>query len=264
MRGSPVREPGHEDNFTGVTADPNLEAEPGRCADHPEAAADRAHRTVEHRHEPIPGGVELAPAMVGYLLPHRRVVREQKVTPCLVADALDRGLGRAILSVVDAFAVFGIQNLLSFIVFGLLAWWYAWPWLKSVDRRTAFTALTFVHAFRPIGATVLVTSVAGTALPRDFAAGVAYGDLATSVLAIVTVLALRMRLGFAIALVWLTNVVGAADLVNALVGGIRYDVARLGMGSFWYVVTILVPVLWIAHVLAFALLLRRPEPQVGR
>jgi hypothetical protein len=165
---------------------------------------------------------------------------------------------------VDAFAVFGVQNLFSFIVFGLLAWWYVWPWLRSVERRTAFTALTFVHAFRPIGATVLVTSVAGTALPKDFAQAVAYGDLATSLLAVVTLLALRARLGFAIAFVWLTNVVGTADLINALIGGIRYDVARLGMGSFWYVVTILVPVLWIAHALAFALLLRRRESSIGR
>jgi hypothetical protein len=158
---------------------------------------------------------------------------------------------------VDAFAVFGVQNLLSFVVFGLLAWWYVWPWLRSVDRTTAFTALTFVHALRPIGATVLVASVAGTALPRDFANAVAYGDLATSVLAVLTLLALRSRLGVAIALVWLTNVVGTADLVNALIGGVRNDVSRLGMGSFWYVVTILVPILWITHVLAFALLLRR-------
>ena len=157
----------------------------------------------------------------------------------------------------DAFAVFGVQNLFSFVVFGLLAGWYVWPWLKSVDRRTAFTALTFVHALRPIGATVLVTSVVGSALPKDFAQGVAYGDLATSVLAVATLLALRARLGFAIALVWITNLVGTADLINALVGGIRIDVARVGMGSFWYVVTILVPVLWIAHVMAFALLLRR-------
>jgi hypothetical protein len=158
---------------------------------------------------------------------------------------------------VDAFTVFGIQTFFSFVVFGLLAWWFAWPWLKSVDRTDAFTALTFIHALRPIGATILVASVAGTALPRDFAEAVAYGDLATSVLAIVTLLALRARLGLAIALVWLTNIVGFADLVNALIGGVRYDIARLGMGSFWYVVTILVPVLWIAHVLAFALLLRR-------
>ena len=93
VHSNPVRVPGHEDNLTGVTADPNLEAEPGRCADHPEAAPDGAHRTVEHRHEAVPGGVELAPAMVSYLLPHGRVVREQKVTPCLVADALDRGCG---------------------------------------------------------------------------------------------------------------------------------------------------------------------------
>ncbi len=138
-----------------------------------------------------------------------------------------------------------------------------WPWLRSADRTTAFTALTFVHALRPIGATVLVASVAGTALPRDFAEAVAYGDLATSVIAVATLIALRARLGVAIALVWLTNVVGTADLVNALIGGVRYDVARLGMGSFWYVVTILVPVLWIAHVLAFALLLRRPAREPG-
>ena len=130
----------------------------------------------------------------------------------------------------DAFAVFGIQNLLSFVVFGLFAWWYVWPWLESLERTTAFTAVTFVHALRPIGATVL---------------------------AIITLLALRARSGFAIALVWVTNVVGTLDLLNALVGGVRYDIPRLGMGSFWYVVTILVPILWIAHVLAFTLLLRR-------
>ena len=157
----------------------------------------------------------------------------------------------------DAFTVFGIQTFFSFVVFGLIAWWFVWPWLKSLERTTALTALTFVHAFRPIGATVLVASVAGTALPRDFAEAVAYGDLATSVLAVLTLVALRARLPFAIALVWVTNIVGFADLVNALVGGVRYDIARLGMGSFWYVVTILVPILWIAHFLAFAILLRR-------
>jgi hypothetical protein len=158
---------------------------------------------------------------------------------------------------VDAFAVFGVQTFFSFVVFGLLAWWYVWPWLKRLDRATAFTALTFVHALRPIGATVLVASVAGTALPRDFAEAVAYGDLLTSVLAVATLLALRARSTFAIGLVWITNIVGTADLANALANGVRLDIARLGMGSFWYVVTILVPILWIAHALAFALLLRR-------
>lgn len=115
-----------------------------------------------------------------------------------------------------------------------------------------------MHALRPIGATVLVASVAGTALPRDFAEAVAYGDLVTSVLAIITLVALRAQLSVAMPLVWITNVVGLADLANALLGGVRYDIARLGMGSFWYVVTILVPILWIAHFLALALLVRHP------
>jgi hypothetical protein len=160
---------------------------------------------------------------------------------------------------VDAFTIFGIQNFFSFLVYGLLAWWFVWPWLGSVDRTTAFTALTFVHALRSIGATVLVASVAGTALPRDFATAVAYGDLATTVLAVITLVALRRRLSYAIALVWLTNIVGTVDLLNALVGGITANVATLGMGSFWYVVVFLVPILWVAHVLAFLLLLR-PQP----
>ena len=157
----------------------------------------------------------------------------------------------------DAFTVFGLQTLFSFVVFGLLAWWHVWPWLKSVDRTTALTALTFVHALRPVGATVLVASVAGNALPRSFAEAVAYGDLITSLLAVITLIALRTRWSFVIALVWITNVVGTVDLMNALVGGVSNDIARLGMGSFWYVVTILVPILWIAHALAYALLLRR-------
>jgi hypothetical protein len=160
---------------------------------------------------------------------------------------------------VDPFTIFGIQNFFSLLVLGLLAWWYVWPWLRSVDRTTAFTALTFVHAFRSIGATVLVVSVAGTALPRDFASAVAYGDLATTVLAVITLLALRAHLSFAIALVWLTNIVGAVDLLNALVGGIGANIPTLGMGSFWFVVAFLVPILWVAHVLAFLLLLR-PQP----
>src|SRR5207244_12296003 len=50
--------------------------------------------------------------------------------------------------------------------------------------------------------------------------------------------------------------VGAVDLLNALVGGIANNIPTLGMGSFWYVVAFLVPILWIAHVLAFLLLLR--------
>src|SRR5690348_14456531 len=95
----------------------------------------------------------------------------------------------------DAFAIFGIQTFFSFLVFGLFAWWFVWPWLRSIDRTNAFTALTFIHALRPIGATVLVASVAGTALPRDFAEPVAYGDLVTSVLAVITLVALRSKLG---------------------------------------------------------------------
>src|SRR5258708_16029870 len=111
-----------------------------------------------------------------------------------------------------------------------------------------------------MGARVLGTSVAGTAVPADFAAAVAYGDLLTTVLAVITLVALRARWSVAIGLVWLTNIVGTVDLLNALIGGLRADVATLGLGSFWFLVTIPVPILSVSPGLPPLLLLLPPPP----
>ena len=100
-------------------------------------------------------------------------------------------------------------------------------------------------------------SVVSASVPRDFSTPVAYGDLVATILAVVALIALRGGWGAAIALAWIANLWGAADLLNALVLGIRLDASHLELGSFWYVVTFLVPILWVAHVMSFLLLLRR-------
>jgi len=160
---------------------------------------------------------------------------------------------------VDAFAIFLLQNLLNFVAYGLIASWWVWPRVSRLPRATALSYLLAPHALRAIGATILVPTVVSGAVPREFAEPVAYGDLLTTVLAIAALIALRYGASAGIALAWIANVVGILDLANALVQGIRFDASHLAIGSFWFVVTLLVPILWITHVMSFMVLLRRPR-----
>ena len=155
----------------------------------------------------------------------------------------------------DQAAIFGLQFLLSLIVWALIAKWYLAPWLAGKPVEQALVPLIFPHAFRHIGLVFLVPGVVAAPLPPEFANSAAYGDLLSGVLAIVALVALRGGWGAALALVWLFNVVGSVDLVYAVVRGLTVD-AQANMGAAWYIPTIIVPMLLVTHFMVFARLLR--------
>jgi len=102
-----------------------------------------------------------------------------------------------------------------------------------------------------------VPGVVSPELPLAFARPAAYGDLATAVLALLAIAALRNRLG--IMLVWAFNLLGTVDLLYAFYQGNR---TGLGLapglqGAAYFIPTVLVPLLLITHGLVFRLLLRR-------
>ena len=82
-----------------------------------------------------------------------------------------------------------------------------------------------------------------------------YGDLLAGVLALLALVALRTDWRGTIALVWVFNVVGTVDLVNAL----RHADAIPNLGAAWYIPTFVVPLLLVTHVMIFARLLRRSQ-----
>ncbi len=89
------------------------------------------------------------------------------------------------------------------------------------------------------------------------------GDLAASILAFVSLLALRLRWAGALGLVWAFNVVGTVDLANAVGRGVIYDAAA-GMGATFWIPSLVVPALLVSHALMFMLLLReRRAPAPG-
>ena len=156
----------------------------------------------------------------------------------------------------DVQAIFGLQFLMSLVVWGMLAKWLVTPWLENKSRHEALFWLTVPHAFRHVGMVFLVPGVVAQPLPSSFANPAAYGDLATGVLAFLALIALRTGWGGALATVWLFNTVGTVDLLNAL----RHVNVAPSFGAAWYIPTFLVPLLLVTHFMIFARLLRRGRP----
>ena len=151
--------------------------------------------------------------------------------------------------------IFGLQVLLSFVLFTLVARWYVSPRLAALPVDRALQPLLVLHATRHMGLVFLVPTVVGGTLPAAFAAAAAYGDLLAGVLALAALVALRARTRVAMPLTWLFNVVGLLDLVNAFYQGLTHDVQ---LGAAYYIPTFIVPALVVTHVMMFGLLLRHP------
>ena len=155
----------------------------------------------------------------------------------------------------DVQPIFGLQFLLSLVVWGVIFGFLLSPWLAKKPRHEALMLLCLPHAFRHMGMVFLVPGVVYRPLPADFANPAAYGDLASGALALLAMIALRRRWSAGMALVWVFNVVGTADLANALQ---HVDVAP-GFGAAWYIPTVLVPLLLVTHFLIFKRLLASPR-----
>ena len=151
--------------------------------------------------------------------------------------------------------IFLLQFISSLLVLGLLAKWVLAPWLAKQSQREALFWLTLPHAFRYIGMVFLVPGVVAQPLPDSFAIPAAYGDLSAAALALLALVLLRTEWKGAIGIVWLFNVVGTADLLNAL----RHVDVAPKFGSTWYIPTLLVPLLLVTHFMIFARLLKPEE-----
>ena len=158
----------------------------------------------------------------------------------------------------DTHALLGLSALMSFVASIVAANLFVWPRLRTMARGDALVPLVAPHMFlRTIGLAFLVPGVVSPSLSAAFAAPAAYGDLVAGVLAIAATLALARRASWAIALVWVFNVWGAGDLLNAVYqGNINVKIDPGTLGAAFYIPTAVVPPLLVTHGLIFWLLLR--------
>ncbi|HKN36807.1 MAG TPA: hypothetical protein VJX16_26490 [Terriglobales bacterium] len=161
--------------------------------------------------------------------------------------------------------IFQLQLILGYVAWLLCFGAYLWPRLKAMDRVEAQRAIATLHSFRFFGLVFILPGVVGPNLPASFATFAAYWDFATGILALLALLAVRIK-----PLFWLFvvafNLVGTLDLVLDY-----YHATRVGLpawagqlGSTYVIPVIYVPLLMITHVTAFYLLVRALGRQEAR
>jgi hypothetical protein len=153
--------------------------------------------------------------------------------------------------------LFQLHLMLGYVAWLLCFGAYLWPRLRAMDAADAHRAIATLHSFRFFGLAFLLPGVVGPNLPAQFTSFAAYGDFATGLLALLALLALRVR-----PLFWLFvaafNVVGFADLIGDYVHAVRFGVPEMAgtLGALYAVPVIYVPLLMITHVAAMVLVLR--------
>jgi hypothetical protein len=152
--------------------------------------------------------------------------------------------------------IFWMQIITSVFVCTLVAVWYVWPLLTKFSRNSTLTPLLFVHVFRYVGMTLLVTDMIDPKLPREFLSSAAYGDLLAAALALASIFALRSNWRVAVPLVWVANTWGFVDLLNGLRGVLQLNVPSFNLATFWYVYTFYAPLVIVSHVMIFGILLK--------
>src|ERR1700732_4374100 len=161
-----------------------------------------------------------------------------------------------------------MQTQLAFFVsiaFSLIAWGivtarYIWPELRLRQRPDALRPLLTLHSFRFIGLAFLVPGVVSPDLPPAFAHSAAYGDLVAAILALLALISLPSATGVAIA--WLFNLWGAADLFNAFYQANHAGLMAGQLGPTYFIPTFIVPLLLITHGLGFRILLQHKKVSV--
>src|SRR5579863_1185109 len=117
--------------------------------------------------------------------------------------------------------LFPIQLVLGYVAWLLCFSVYIWPKLKAMDRFDAQRAIATLHSFRFFGLVFILPGIVGPGLPAGFATFAAYGDFATGMLAMLALLAARIRPLFW-SLIVAFNFVGAIDLIVAYYRAIQF------------------------------------------
>lgn len=154
------------------------------------------------------------------------------------------------------------------IAIGLLTWalvarWYILPWMEGKPLVDALSPLLLLNALRYVGLAFLIPGVTAEVLDPRFAAPAAWGDLAAATLALIALMALRRGWSCAGVLVWIFNVFGALDLINALVQGLRHTIDG-HLGAAYFIPALFVPILLVSHVVIAIVQLRHGAMSSGK
>src|SRR5215472_15796087 len=151
---------------------------------------------------------------------------------------------------------FGLSVLGAFLASTVVAYTYVWPVLRALPRYDPLRLLAAFNAFRFFGMSFMVSGFVSPALDSSFASQIGWGDFIAAILALLSMAALSWRWAVAIPIVWIFNVWGTLDLLNAYYVGVTQMGNPGLLAAGIYVPALYVPLLLVSHTLIFLLLTR--------
>jgi hypothetical protein len=148
-----------------------------------------------------------------------------------------------------------INLLFSTLIFWISARLYLLPRLHELEPRSVLLPILLLHSFRHFGLMFLARGATYPGMPREFAYPAAFGDLVAAVLALIAIPAVAKNARSARPLVWLFNIVGTLDLLDAIALATVYG-AQPYMGPAYWIPAFWVPALLVTHYITFVILRR--------
>src|SRR5215831_2968143 len=146
-----------------------------------------------------------------------------------------------------------LNLLLSTLVFWSAAKLYLLPTLHDYEPRAVLLPILLLHSMRHLGLMFLAPGATNPGIPPQFAYPAAFGDVLASMLALIALPAVATQARSAKLLVWLFNIGGTLDLINAIALATVYDAAPF-MGPAYWIPAFWVPALLVTHYVTFILL----------
>ncbi len=148
-----------------------------------------------------------------------------------------------------------VNLLFSTLVFWIAAKLYLAPQLPQLSPRAVLLPILLLHSLRHLGLMFLAPGAIYPGIPAQFAVPAALGDLVAALLALAAIPAVAVNARLAKPLVWVFNLEGTIDLINAITLATVFDAAPY-MGAAYWIPAFWVPALLVTHWITFVVLVR--------
>ncbi len=134
---------------------------------------------------------------------------------------------------------------------------FLWDRFWNYSLKSVLLGLIALHLCRYLGIMFSIEGIVAADLPAEFYLPATIGDLITTLLAWCALLMVSKQMTGWRVMVLIFNVVGLLDFVIAFTQGYRFIHHPGYLGTTFFVVTFMVPALFLSHILMLTMLFRR-------
>jgi hypothetical protein len=156
----------------------------------------------------------------------------------------------------DNFIIINLQAIIGTISIILAFNWWIKPRIANLSIQDALLPFVFLNTFRYLGLSFMAKEQFYDGFPTDFLTTVGLWDLSTAVLAVIAAIALKRKWSFAIALVWVFNIVGFSDLVAAFPQFFGLKLYDHDLGFIWLMFVTYGLATFLSHIYIFTRLIK--------